>query len=219
MGEIEKKINDYFQVIEMNNSDFSNYQEEFNNPKKIAEIRLYIRKMIAHKIDYILTDSLADFIGYEHKLFNNLKDLSSKDIYTVIPILQKYLNSLFCDVYKESYAYWTYTRLIDKDLEDALKYASNRLLSYRDHPGNEYYGFYQLCSVIHTVFAFYLLNGRKDNIYQMCDIFLDNVEQTFDSLLVNNVGNIGGYSKIEADHRLIDYVLSKLDNRETREIK
>ena len=50
-------------------------------------------------------------------------------------------------------------------------------------------------------------------------IFLDNVEQTFDSLLVNNVGNIGGYSKIEADRRLIDYVLSKLDNREIREIK
>ena len=74
--------------------------------------------------------------------------------------------------------------------------------------------------IIYIVFSYYVLNKRQDNIYELCNVFLNDPQRVLDTLYINDVfGDEDELSTWESRDRLISYVTYKLDNRNVKEIK
>ena len=181
----------------------------------IKEVRNYIYSLVNKGIDYLLTDSLIDYMCYEGIILKSLKKLNSGN-YQLIAFLVEYISKIDVALSFKEKGEEAHTYLIDKDFEEALSTISNSVYkTIMNFQNNRYYDVRYL---IYITFAYYLINNREDNIYDMCNIFLNEPDRILDSIKINNVFKDEATNS-EDEERLIDFVFSKLGSRSNREIR
>ena len=182
-----------------------------------------LKKIVNNDLDYLLTDSFLDYSVFhgEYELKQRLNGLNGNK-YEVINSLMWYFEYIIEEyLYRIPGYYYTYAKLLDDDMKEAMSYVSGRIKIYDRNMYRDGYSFEDVKHIVGIVFAYYVLNKRQDNIYELCDIFIDDINKTLDGLCINNVN----LACNEIDHnlqnieRLIDYVYSKIDNKNNKEIK
>ncbi len=191
--------------------------DSFSN-RLIDALKEFLSKIIDNKLDFLLTDSFLDYITYHGDIYNNLKGLSG-NLHDQVYELNRYFDHLFNDLRERLFAsYYTYSDLLDDNLREAIQTILKRYDDYC-RVGSSF-NFRDLKLVLKTVFSYYVLNKRQENIYDLCDVFLDNIDRSLDGLVVNNVSDVTESLRLEDLYRLIDYVFYKLNNRSlSREIR
>ena len=186
-----------------------------------------LEKIINSNLDYLLTDSLIDYMcdsGVDMKLC-----LESVHInyYRRLCLLMSYFDTLFMHADRKREVITVrkeYFEALDDDMKHAIYYVlvnEDVLREKGEMPSSKYY--LDFNNIIHIIFANYLMNYRNDNIYEMCDIVLKNPKELIDGLLVNGAldifydqdGNVDSRMRLS---RICEFVGSKF-NRDTREIK
>ena len=183
---------------------------------------LFFKNIISENNDYLLTDSFLDYIVYygEYDLKESLEKLCGNTNDKIV-CLTKYFEKVFDEYfYRLEGHYYSYAQMIDNDLATSIKHISKILKECREYLIEGFYGYDDLYKIIYIVFSYYVLNKRQDNIYELCNVFLNDPQRVLDTLYINDVfGDEDELSTWESRDRLISYVTHKLDNRNVKEIK
>ena len=218
METIEKEdlIKNYFEKIR---NDYNDKHYRNLGEGRECLLKKYLRLIVNNNLDYILTDSFIDHLTLEKDFLMDLSCINY-DIHTRIAALMGYFDKIFLratylrDSKPDANDKSLYYALLDEDIKNAVEYVVSRMhdLAYMEEMTRE--GLHKLYGMIFIVFSYYLLNNKEGNIYEMCDIFLNNPIKMIDSTCVNDIPdcNIAFDGLISAD-RLIDFVIYKLNNK------
>jgi len=187
-----------------------------------VEIEKYLRLIVNNKLDYLLTDSFLDcsiFYG-DYSAVEALKRLSG-DKYDLISSLTDYYDAIFFEFFYRMPEYlYSYAVLLDDELKEIIQNIVKKLDQYKKISMREQYGYDDILKIIYIVFSIYTINHRKDDIYEMCDVFLNDVDRVIDMLIINNVyGDLYKLPSFKQRERLIDFVSNKLNNHHNKLIK
>jgi len=212
MKDLEKTTNYYYNKIKELNQDKDEYINFWNSSDRYKQICDLLKVIIIKKRDYLLTDSYLDYIGHSNQLINGLVLLCNEEKF-VFNGLERYFDSIFSDLTDPNvYVDANYFTFLDEDLQKEIIDIASRLRYYEYRDGYEGYDFFELKCIINLVFAYYIYTRRKDNIYDMCDIFLKDIDKTYETLYLYHVGP--GYTD-----KLIEFVIGRLKNKEGKTIK
>jgi len=220
MNNFDAKMDSYLEKIKVWHKEFYCYSHPGDwLEKNTNRIKNSIREMLENNYDYLLTDSFLNYIAFGRDQYYKVENLK-KDKYALLLAMRYYCYIMADDLIDREFPiYYAFVDLLDKDLRNVIVYAVRRVYKYRDVPGIGDYYFYHLFQIVAIILEYYIINHQEDNICELCDVFLNDVPRTYESLCLNNVHDVHGYSKIEDDKRLIDFVFSKLKAKSKRIIK
>ncbi len=210
--ELEQIIDYYFNKIKELNIDKEVCNDYWTSDRVYKQVHDLLRVIIIKGRNYLLTDSFIDYTGYDAEIIQHLVLLCGNE-YDIVNALERYVDFMFEDIIDpENHLDMRYFLLLDKDLQKEVIDIVNLSSHYKNCPEFDKYGYYELNSIIRIVFAYYLYNNRKDNIHELCDIFLNDIDKTYESLFLNSIRS--GFSD-----DLIKFVLYKVRSKEKKEIK
>lgn len=210
MENLNEQVENYFEKIKEFNQDKLAYKGFFESEKNSKIVHDLLKAIIYKKRDYLLTDSFMDYIGYNGELLYHLALLCGS-YYNVIFSLEAYFHEMMDDILDMGHRLsdLIYYNLLDKTFKKEIIDIVNRCGKYKDYSEFfecKYYCFFDISRIISIVLAYYLYRDRKDNIYEFCDIFLNNIDSTIDLIYLND-------ARMLEYERLVDYVILKITNK------
>ena len=189
-------------------------------------MRPHLDNLIDLNLTYLLTDSFLYFIScYTSYPYLTLERLYESDEYRN-SYLVSYFQQLFefagCDIDDaiRPFDFDPIYSSIDEDMKKALKYAVKK---YRTLDIEEWYKGYTLYDInyaLSLVFTYYITNKRQDNIYELCDMILDNPYELLDELYMNKIKEYDSdYNDWDDYVRMLNYIFNKINNKKKKEIK
>ena len=216
MEKIDELVKEYYNKIKEHNIDKEDYRNFWDDPIRREQICHLLKVIIEKDREYLLSESFLEYMGDDDQLINNLVLLCSED-YFVIECLERYFHVIFEDILTvdiNNHLSKKWFLLLDKTFQKEIIEILNRYQHLWRHDGVGPNGHYELGCIIRVVFAYYLINKRKDNIYELCDIFLDNLDWTYESLYFYNIKNV-----LYIPEDFVNFVFSKLESAKTKDIK
>lgn len=181
-----------------------------------------LKVIIEKDREYLLTDSLIDFCTFygDYDLDKNLHNLSGDYNDVVYCLTYYFVETMDEFLHRMKDNYLTFANMLDKDLQLIMEELASRLLPIDGIKSRGLYGINDIQNIVGIILANYVINHKKGDIYEQCDIFLDDPEKTLDSLYLNDVCKEGGTtSHKEEISYLTQYIAYKIDNSEQKEIK
>ena len=204
------------------NAYYANYKSNFSDGLSFA-IYIQLESIIKDNLDHLLTESFINYLGRSKDIYMDLQSLHN-DHYSRIELLTEYFNNLFVEAEAlleddmSSVSGEAFFDTLDSDLKNVIENICCRVFNLYNVMTISHQSMFDIINIINITFAYYLINNREGNIYEMCDLFLNEPEKTIDIMKINDVnGEDNKYSTIT--NRLIDFVIYKLENRATKEIK
>ncbi len=203
------------------NAYYANYKSNFSDGLSFA-IYIQLEGIIKDNLDHLFTESFINYLGSSKDIYMDLQRLHN-DHYSRIELLTEYFNNLFVEAEAlleddmSSVSGEAFFDTLDSDLKNAIENICCRVFNLDNVMTISHQSMFDIINIINITFAYYLINNREGNIYEMCDLFLNEPEKTIDIININNVKEGIKYSTIT--NRLIDFVIYKLENRATKEIK
>lgn len=202
------------------NAYYANYKSNFSDGLSFA-IYIQLESIIKDNLDHLLTESFINYLGRSKDIYMDLQRLHN-DHYSRIELLTEYFNNLFdaealLEDDMSSVSGEVFFETLDSDLKNVIENICCRVFNLDNAMTISHQSMFDIINIINITFAHYVINNRESNIYEMCDLFLNEPEKTIDIININNVKEGNKYSTIT--NRLIDFVIYKLENRATKEIK
>ena len=217
MGNKEELIKYYINKIKLHHAN--HYRRYKYSNSTIIEYERLLSIIIDKGLDYLLTDSFIDCLISTGRLYSGLRAIGEEGK-SMTTELTYYFDYLFDSrKLRQVECKFTYYDLLDDDMKQAINIIYDKLFQYEKNFERGLYNFRALKEMILATFAYYVINFRKDNIYELCDIFLDDPEKILDYLCMNNIYDKYSSDRREDEIRLLGVVHSKINNRVTREIR
>ena len=187
-----------------------------------ARISLHesLMMILDNNLEYLLTDSLLDFVSHydDKETVAFIKKLNGS-IYDIIDLLKYYFGKLFDELlYRDPDLYCSYIYELDDDLKRSTNIIAKELKSLRELATKENYNYNDIQEIIYIIFAYYVFYDREEDIFELCNTFLDDPGRVLDGINFNNIHD-DNITNAEEDKRLIDFVLRTLNNRNQKEIR
>lgn len=191
----------------------------FMNQKKYsAEVRNNVISLIDQNLDYILTESLMNYITRDGVSSIRLYKLQG-DICQRIGALSSYYKNI-CDEYsnKNEKSYSKYIKLLDSETKEATIKAYNRIKYVYFNYSNYLYRLYDIEHIIYILLAYCHINKKLSDFDELCNVFIKDPYDTLEDLYINDIRNPMGATLFDREEPLIERVISKLESREKKKI-
>ena len=185
-------------------------------------IKGYIEKILNNGDEYLLTDSVLDFIGWVGKPAMIYLYELSEDQYEKTIMLKEYYQYVFIDMSRNDDRRESFVLRLDDDLRGKYEDVVNRVNELEKHFQVYHFRFFDIRHIMHIVLAYYYLNKFEGNLNELCDIFLKDPYQTLEGLYLNEIRDRQGaylINNYNTDCKIIDYVFSRIVENGKREIR
>lgn len=210
----------YYSKIEYYYNDhFKNFSTRKSVREKVID---HLKTIIDKDRDYLLTDSFLDYCtSYgDYGLDKCLHALSCDNNEVIYCLMFYFLETMEEYLHRIKDHYLTFATLLDNDLHLIMRKLSKRIKPIEEIKLRGRYGRDDIKNIICIILAYYVINHKQGDLYEQCDVFLDDPENTLDSLYLNDIYNGDNTSSNEEEvNYLINYISYKIENNEQKEIK
>ncbi len=209
---MENKVDYYLERIKKYSKQYNNYM---NQKKYFSEIRDMIQQLIDNNLDYILTDSLLNYVVHNGISSIRLYQLTQGTT-ACIRSLSRYYKEIYTEFKRENKEdYMYYIKLLDKETNEACIKAYNYIQNLYLNYDRYHYRLYDVEQIIYIVLAYCHLNKKLNEFDNVCGIFINNPYDTLDDLYINDIRDPIGSRISDNDELLIDRVITKIESKNT----
>lgn len=195
-NKIDEARNYYNGLIIKNNNgelDESRFIKPYSSQEE-KKLRYNIKKMIDDNIDYLLTDSYLDYLGFGHEPSQYLDDINSSTS-NRMNIITWYLYGIvngIRDLEEDGTHYFRYMDFLDDDTKKSVIFM-DELIDRIGGRGNT-----ELHVILMSIFAYCYINGVLDKLESLCYEYIADHERFLDDLHINQIveGSIMWYERL-----------------------
>ena len=208
---MDNLVDSYFDKILKESRYHSNQSEILNNTNAIKK---QLQIIVDNKLEYLLTDSLINYISRDSLVSLSLYQLHNSQEER-ISLISSYFEEM-CLFYKDQIIYFD---LLDKDIKSMVIKASYYSTTLYKNYNNYHYRLYDIERIIYVIMAYCFINNKIDEFNNICNIFLTNPYQTLDDLYINDIRNPQGVYYTDTDEALYNRVITRIESNNKRTIK
>ena len=211
---MEEKVNYYYQRLLYHSDE---YNTRWFVIKEEEGIKKQIKKVIENNYDYLLSESLINYISSTTLMISQLARLYLNN-YERMSFLSGYLFHVSLQ-HNNKEEYSTYVKLIDKELFEITERANNYVKdiknSYDNTFGNTYKSLLYVENIIYIVLAHCYTKNDFSKFDDYCKMFM-NTRDTYEDFLYNGIITESGYLTEEKKDSFYDRVVSRMESTNKR---
>ena len=212
MEKIDERVEEYYKKLE----EFNSWHAAIYQVKASCnELHQFFRQIIELNRDYLFTDSLLDYCTSYMGLHDRIRNYTRSDDHVKYEYMH-YLSEMIDQCNEEEMYHRTYFKLLDPEMLEAVKKVSDRVKKmYEDYDEiHNYLG--DIKRIYELILYYYAINGRKDNIDEMCDIFSEDAYKLLDTFYFMGFRN-DAYGYINNKDAFDEYIISEIEKAKVKQ--